>query len=639
MRDRTLYLAVGALVVVVFAVYANSLAGEFVFDDQYLVLVYSRPRSLSHLFEMMMDSYRPVRNLSYVLDYLVWGARPFGFHLTNVLMHAANAALVFLLARRLTLGAAAAFLTALIFAVHPMQTDAVAYISGRRDVLFTLFYLAALHCYLTYHARRRFRFFALFLLCWACSLMAKEMAVSLPLLIFLWNFCDRWGAEPGAWLHRTARAARHAFGKDRWLYLVLAVTGAAFVWYLLFVRHASGRADSSGLHYWGGSFWATALTVVRVQAWYLKQLIWPTPIAQYFGAFDLSTSLADWRVWASLVLVGSAVAAGFVLLGRHRLMAFAVLSYFALLLPVSQIIPHHELLADHYLYLPIMSFGLLAALLVERLATGSRRARQFAYAAATLAAVLFGVMTIIRNGDWQNELSVWQANYAAVPHSPRASYNLGAQYAGRRELEKAEPLLQQSLADDPSFEPAYLALARVYVIQKRTAEAEDLIQRGMTLVDDDARSYIMRNPSLMKSQFTTVLAAAKWEAGDKPALEPLLRQAIALYPPNPSPYEALANFYHDHDRAGEADTLREAIAAVPSAYDLRARLASLLVEARQYDEALQRLQQMLELDPSAGECYKARPYLTAARAATANVMELRAIDEALRRLEHQCGRR
>src|ERR1044071_6286971 len=223
LRDKPLYLATGALVVIVFAVYANSLGGDFVFDDQYLVLVYSRPRSLSHLLEMMIDSYRPVRNLSYILDYIVWGARPFGFHLTNVLLHAANAALVFLLARRFRLSAVAAFLTALIFAVHPIQTDAVAYISGRRDVLFTLFYLAAFHSYPTYHARRRFKYFALFLICWACSLMAKEMAVSLPLLIFLWNFCDRWGEAAGSRVERTARAARQAFSKDKWLYLVLAV--------------------------------------------------------------------------------------------------------------------------------------------------------------------------------------------------------------------------------------------------------------------------------------------------------------------------------------------------------------------------------------------------------------------------------
>src|SRR6185503_6187820 len=102
-------------------------------------------------------------------------------------------------------------------------------------------------------------------------------------------------------------------------------------------------------------------TVLRVHAWYLKQLIFPTPIVQYYGAFDISTTLLDWRVILAFLVVGGVIVAGFVQLDRNKIIAFAILSYFVMLLPVSQIIPHHELLADHYLYLPLMSFGLFVA--------------------------------------------------------------------------------------------------------------------------------------------------------------------------------------------------------------------------------------------------------------------------------------
>src|SRR5260370_30656590 len=109
---------------------------------------------------------------------------------------------------------------------------------------------------------------------------------------------------------------------------------------------------------------------MRVQAWFLKQLVYPTPITQYSGAFPISTSILDWKVILSGILVLSALGAGIFALGRHRLASFAILSYFALLLPVSQIIPHHELLADHYLYLPIFSFSLLVGLGAKALANG-----------------------------------------------------------------------------------------------------------------------------------------------------------------------------------------------------------------------------------------------------------------------------
>src|SRR6185369_3123441 len=102
-------------------------------------------------------------------------------------------------------------------------------------------------------------------------------------------------------------------------------------------------------------------------AWYLKQLIYPTPIAQYLGAFEISESIFDWRFPLSLIIIAAILVYGFLQLHRDRLMAFAIFSYFVFLLPVSQLIPHHELLADHYLYLPMMSFGLFVALLVGRI--------------------------------------------------------------------------------------------------------------------------------------------------------------------------------------------------------------------------------------------------------------------------------
>lgn len=632
------YLIAAALAIMILICYWNSLGNQFVFDDQYLVLIYSRPRSLSHLLSMLIDSYRPVRNLSYILDFAVWGANPFGFHLMNVLIHAANTILVFFLVRRFELSPAMAALAAVIFAVHPIQTDAVSYISGRRDVLFTLFYLAAFLSYLTFRSRNSRPHFVMFLGFWALSLMSKEMAASLPLIIFLWNFCELWGAETGSPAKRTLRAAKEALKKDRWLYLALAVAAVAFIWYMLFVRQASGRAGAGGLHYWGGSIFATALTVVRVHAWYLKQLVYPTPIAQYFGAFPVSESLWDWRAIVSLAVVGSAIAAGFILLKRNRLMAFAVLSYFALLLPVSQIIPHHELLADHYLYLPMMSFGLFIALVVKEFAVRAGLARQIAYAIVTAAILAFAILTIIRNRDWKDDFSVWQANYKAVPESPRASTNLGNLIA-RNDPQRAEALFKESISNDPNFEPAYLSLARLYVTQKRTFEAGDMIREGLRLADGETGSFVLRNPALLKSQFTTVLAAAKWEEGDKQATEQYLKQAIALYPLNVSPHEALANLYRDQDRAKEEEALKQALQSVPAAYEIRARLASLLLEAKKPDEAIIHLREMLAISPNENECRKARPYIASAKAAAPKTMEQREIGETLSLLEQKCAGR
>jgi Tfp pilus assembly protein PilF len=130
-------------------------------------------------------------------------------------------------------------------------------------------------------------------------------------------------------------------------------------------------------------------------------------------------------------------------------------------------------------------------------------------------------------------------------------------------------LLKASIASDPTFEPAYLALAKLYVTRKRIPEAEDLIQRGLDLIGTRTRSFVLRNPSLLRSQFTTTLAAAKWEEGDREGTERLLLEAINIYPANMSPYEALANLYHNSDRDKEESVLRQAVSVNP----LRSRCA------------------------------------------------------------------
>jgi protein O-mannosyl-transferase len=466
-------IAIVSLVVIVFIVYANSLGNQFVFDDIYLVEGNQRLRSLD--LSLLSSSYRPLRDLSYAIDFAIWGEGPFGFHLTNLVLHAGNVLLVFALVRRLTEDLATALLAALIFAVHPIQTDAVTYISGRRDLLFSFFYLSAFHSYLSYYrsqsSARAARWFTLFVIFWFLSLLSKEMAASLPILIFVWHYCNTW--EDGtSWGRQILQTARRTLAKDKWFWITFSLAGIAFTFYWVVFKGASGRARS--LEYWGGSFFSNVLTVMRVHAWYLKQLVYPTPIAQYLGVFEPSQSLFEWRVAGSLVVVGGVLTYGFWLLNRDRLMAFAIFSYFVLLLPVSQIIPHHELLADHYLYLPMMSFGLFISLLIRKIGSRGGVARKVTYGMIAVVVVLLASLTINQNRTWKNERSLWMANYKAVPTSPRAALNLGNTYQDT-EPEKAEALFKRALGLNPTPQikrTLYDRLTVLLINQQKFDEAE-----------------------------------------------------------------------------------------------------------------------------------------------------------------------
>ena len=465
-----------ALVVVVFLCFANALRNEFVFDDIYLVTVNNQIRSLN--LPLLLSSYRPIRDISYAIDFALWGENPFGFHLTSILIHAANVVLVFALVQRITKDLVSATLTALIFAVHPIQTDAVTYISGRRDVLFTFFYILAFHSYLTYYRSRwsvkAVACFLLFLLLWMLSLLSKEMAVSLPIMIFVWHFCDAWEEGTGSPGRRVFQTLKKTFNRDKWFWMLLSLAGIAFTAYWVLIKRASHRVGFGTFEYWGGSFYLNMLTVIRVHAWYLKQLVYPTPIAQYLGAFEISASLFDWRFLLSLVVVGGVLCYGFVLLSRDKLMAFAIFSYFVFLLPVSQLIPHHELLADHYLYLPIMSFALFVSLLVKKIGNSGVISHKALYFIVGVAVVVLAVMTIIQNRTWKDERTLWSYNYKAVPTSPRAALNLGNTYQ-YTEPQKAEELFKRALALKPT--PAiertlYDRLAVILINERKFNEAE-----------------------------------------------------------------------------------------------------------------------------------------------------------------------
>jgi len=659
-RSKSIYIASGALLVVVLLCYANALPNGFVFDDHINLQNNPLLRKIGNVPELLISGFRPLREISYALDFALWGERPFGFHLTNILIHAANAVLVFLLIRRLIGDIASSAIGALVFAIHPIQPDAVTYISGRRDVLFAFFYLASFHSYLAYrrvaldrnppHWRRfALLYFALFLFLWGLGLISKEMAASLPFVILVWNFCDAWDKNVRAWVRRFLRAAREAFSRDKWLYMVLSLAVPAYTWYVVFVKGTSVRT-LTGFNFWGGSFYTNLLTVIRVHAWYLKQLVYPTPIVQYYGAFDISTSLLEWRVILAILVVGAVIVAGFVLLDRNKLMAFAILSYFVMLLPVSQIIPHHELLADHYLYLPLMSFGLLVAVIIQQLSARTALVRRITYCTAGVMLAVLMFMTFSRNRVYRNDLTLWQANYAEVPNSIRAVFNLGSAYADSYPARAAE-LYKRCIVLDPSYAPAYVRLAMLFQIKEKAREVEEIVKQGLTVPAPEVNAPGFENPRRTRSDLTTALAISKGFQGLHKEAEELLLRAIEMYPANSQAYEVLVGYYHTADHAKEIELLKRQVSFFSNSYSPLQVLSTRLIEDKRYDDAVSYLERMLTMVPNdfyanyqlgqiyrtKNECDRSGRYLTAAKQAASGPDDANAIEEALSKLQQQCA--
>ncbi len=511
-----------AIPVIVFAVYSSAVDGEFVFDDKKLVLDNPALGSWNDLlaaFNVVSDrwedenvriNYRPVRFLSYGIDAALTRhfrpeaekLTPHIFHLHNILLHCINALLVFFLLKSLMerrrasasmapekeglhemppdarSGAGIFFFAflALFWALHPVQTEAVTYISGRRDVLFTLFYLSAL----LLHVREPYgRVSAwktvLITVLYGTALLTKEMAVTLPASLLLVDILlkRKW---------RRGRIVRLA---------LVSALGLVYVAFKLGMKNPGG-----GAQYWGGSFLTAMLTESRAVFRYLWTIIFPFNLSidwSYAAIVASKGLLAPWTTLLSCVgLLSISAAAVFLLFRKKMTAAFGLCFFIAALLPVMQIVPHPERFAERYLYLPFLGVVLLFVplfSLFRGLKTGT-------FLAVMLVLVL-SALTYRRNRDWETALSLWESAVRTNPACARAHFACGLLYSDRKNWHQAKNAFDRvfSLMSEKErrtpLEKGFLLQARYFRAQAQTKTAE-LLQKELASLPRESKERLRR---------------------------------------------------------------------------------------------------------------------------------------------------
>ena len=376
------------------ATYGSVVGHDFVFDDFPLLVqdpaVPAVANDPSIMFEPGVLGYRPVRTLSYAVDFAIAQALgfPIGppvFHISNLIYHWMTACAVFLLAFRLsnTLpsqqprptkmasidGSAVRWLPAVVisilWAMHPVHTESVTYISGRRDILTTLFFVLGFLSFLRWRDqndwyRRCFSICGVWVF-YGLGVASKEMAITLPLVMFAYDFFQeavpRKAKEPLdiRYIVFLFRAVVRTVWKHKFLYIPFAVAGLYAAWQITFVT-----LPTWAIPWHGGSMANNFLTTGRIWVYYIYLLCAPVMLlADYSGYFSVSSSILEPQAWASIFLL-TALALGMLLAARFSwLIAFGIAWFGVTLLPVSHIIPYPEMVAEHYLYLPSIGFMLV----------------------------------------------------------------------------------------------------------------------------------------------------------------------------------------------------------------------------------------------------------------------------------------
>jgi protein O-mannosyl-transferase len=416
-------LAIGAVLAIsVIVAYGRTLSVPLLFDDNPSIENNPTIRHLGNAFLPPPGSTvsgRPILNLSLAIDYAISGTAVWSYHATNLAIHIL-AGLTLMGVLRRTLGSrtsvsalAIAFSIALLWALHPLQTEAVTYISQRAESLMGLFYLLTVYCFIRgISPDARFQHLWFVLCCVSCLLgmATKEVMVSVPLIVLVYD--------------RTfvAGCFREAI-RRRWP--VYSALSATWIILLLLVYYNSSRSEiptSGSSIVW----WRYALTQLPAVSHYIRLCFWPYPLIFDYGTTLVAPSIAILPY--GLFILGLASATVWALAKRPAA-GFLGIAFFAILAPSSSVVPVvGETMADYRMYLPSISVVILVVLGIYRLP------RRVAFPLCLiLAAVLFGA-TLERNEVYRSYESVWRDTVARRADNERAHNNLGIAFlndAGR----------------------------------------------------------------------------------------------------------------------------------------------------------------------------------------------------------------
>ncbi|HYV57107.1 MAG TPA: tetratricopeptide repeat protein [Candidatus Nitrosopolaris sp.] len=544
------------------AAYHNSFSGTFHYDDQPNIVDNPGIRSFA---AALRDSapglrHRPLTRLSLALNYALGGLDVHGYHVFNLLVHLLAGLLLFDLVRRTLLlrtvrstsDAEArwlAFAVALLWIVHPLQTESVSYITQRLEAMASLFYLACLYGVLRgSHSSRAFAWYAgAVLVCWL-GVATKEVLVTAPLVVLLY---DRVFLAP-SW---------ETVVRRRWAVYAGMLVAVAALAYATIARLPPGwtdmlheRADfPAGFGFRGVSPWEYLSTQPGVILHYLRLALWPACLS-----IDYSWPVAGTPgevVWPGLAVV-TLLVASLVAIVRWPQIGFLCLTFLLLLAPTSSVMPNAFLAVEHRMYLPLAPVIVLGVLGVDALArrvlpdVGTRRALEAA--ALGVVGVGLSLRTIQRNRDYRDEIALWSSTIACLPGNARGHFNLGNSLMGAGRIDEAIAELQRAVELQPNFPDARLSLGNAFMIKGDVEQAVAEYER--TLRIDPRHAGVHNN-----------LAAILDQRGDTDAAVSHYRRALKGDPWN-APLQANYAGLHARaeDWAGATVRYRKAIRADPS---------------------------------------------------------------------------
>lgn len=460
-RWAILFIAVFSILI-----YANTLQNGFLYDDAYTVVNNRFIKSLNNLPKLLTKdyfilssetTYRPMVTLTYFIDYVVYGLRPWGFHLTNILLHVTNGVLLYTFLALLLKGTIKPFIISILFVANPVLTEAVNAISFREDLLCFLFYIAALILYLQSRSNSLNTTRAYFLSClfYFLALLSKEMALTLPLVVCCYEWIHRGNKN---WLQSILLSSRNA------VYLIITLL-------YIYLRFSIFHSPVEGaIPQW--DIVDRLLTLPLLIINFLKLTLFPVSLSVVYKPSPVDSPLSTAFI-LSFIAILSLVCLAFLIKRKEKVVTFGILFFLLTLLPVYNIIPIVHPLAERYLYIPSLGFAIVAGMIINVIAeTQKSRLQNFqAVAVFVLIIATYSLGVVTRNTVWRDGYSLWSDAVRKMPESSSSHNDLANAYLEKGKFDDAIREYRAALRLKPNFSAYHFNIGKALQESGRIDEA------------------------------------------------------------------------------------------------------------------------------------------------------------------------
>lgn len=470
-------------------IYIPSFNADFTLDDVLIVEDNTFVKSLdqipaiwtSHYWAGKVDAtdtglYRPLTLTTYNLQYALTGESPAAFHILNILLHALVCLMVMTMASLLFLDFRLVIISGLLFAIHPIHTEAVAGIVGRAEILAALFILTSMVCYHQWRQKGEIKWLVLMLVSTLAAITSKEHGFLMIAIMALQETYYYFTTKTFSWSER-----------KKWI----AFGSVAILSLGMWMVRSSITGPTASHELWANVGSADLMaTSVRTSAEYIGLHLWPFPLSADYWIDEVPiVGFGNVKVLFGVFVILGMLSLAYYLRRKLPVASWGILFFFLMLLPVSNFVFAAGFLkAERILYIPSIGLILLMSVMLTKV-LDLKSGRIPGFILLGLFLLLFTWRSWTRSGDWKNNYTLAVATLQTSPNSPRFNNMMGLELRAQNKNDEALAFFEKAVQANPNHVPALVNLGMQYSYFNRQQEAGDLLEKALTLEPGTLATY------------------------------------------------------------------------------------------------------------------------------------------------------